>query len=207
VRRGFVNGMTFHIVGQNGAGFQALGSHSGNAAPWGEGHHAHFHRHFGHAVGVLLVGDDLPQATNRVTLSDTLTDSSGLPAARIAYRLHENDARLIRFAGERARELAAAADAWDLKLNDFGLASAAGYRPPAWHLLGTARMGDDPAGSVTNKWHQAWDCANLYIVDGSSLPTGGAVNPTSTISALALRAATHLRDGFAILRRATTTAA
>ena len=50
-------------------------------------------------------------------------------------------------------------------------------------------MGADPASSVVNRWHQAWDVPNLYIVDGSSMPSGAAVNPTSTISALALRAA------------------
>ncbi len=203
--RGFVNGMTFHIVGQNGAGFQALGAHPGNVAPWGARHHAHFRSHFNHGIGFLLVGDDLPQPTNRVTLSLTSKDSSGLPAPHITYKLHENDKRLIRFAADRAREFAAAADAFDFKLNDFGLSSADGYRPPAWHLLGTARIGDDPANSVTNKWHQAWDCANLYVVDGSSMPSGAAVNPTSTITAMALRAASHLRDNFVDLRRATVT--
>jgi choline dehydrogenase-like flavoprotein len=43
---------------------------------------------------------------------------------------------------------------------------------------------------------------NLYIVDGSALATGGVVNPTNTICALALRAALHLRDNFSELRRA-----
>jgi choline dehydrogenase-like flavoprotein len=192
--RGFVNGMTLHIVRQNGAGYQALGSHSGNAAPWGVDHHAHVRRHFGHSIGMLLVGDDLPQASNRVTLSDKLVDSSGLLAPHIHYKLHENDARLIRFAGDRSLEFSKAAGAWDYKLNDFGLSAASGYRPPAWHLLGTARMGSDPEQSVTDKWHQAWDCPNLFVIDGSSMPSGAAVNPTSTISAMALRAAEHLRD-------------
>ena len=74
------------------------------------------------------------------------------------------------------------------------------YVPPAWHLLGTARMGADPASSVVNRWHQAWDVPNLYIVDGSSMPSGAAVNPTSTISALALRAAGNIAANFATLR-------
>ena len=59
-----------------------------------------------------------------------------------------------------------------------------------------------PETSVINRWHQAWDVPNLYIVDGSALTTGGVVNPTNTICALALRAAEHLRDNFADLRRA-----
>jgi choline dehydrogenase-like flavoprotein len=64
-------------------------------------------------------------------------------------------------------------------------------------------MGASPEDSVVNKWHQSWDVPNLYIVDGSVFPTGGVVNPTSTITALALRAAEHLRDNFADLRTAT----
>jgi choline dehydrogenase-like flavoprotein len=63
-------------------------------------------------------------------------------------------------------------------------------------------MGADAETSVINRWHQAWDVPNLYIVDGSALTTGGVVNPTNTICALALRAAEHLRDNFAELRRA-----
>ncbi|HMB63211.1 MAG TPA: GMC oxidoreductase, partial [Eudoraea sp.] len=57
------------------------------------------------------------------------------------------------------------------------------------HLMGTARMGDDPKNSVVNSINQAHDIKNLFIVDGSSFTTAAAVNPTSTIMALALRAA------------------
>jgi hypothetical protein len=57
------------------------------------------------------------------------------------------------------------------------------------HYMGTARMGHDPARSVVNARHQAHDVPNLFVVDGSSFTTSGGVNPTSTIGALALRAA------------------
>ena len=79
--------------------------------------------------------------------------------------------------------------------------------PPAWHLLGTCRLGDDPANSVVNQWGQSWDVPNLYLMDGRILPTGAAVNPTSTIGALALRNATHLRDRFGDARGDKRTAA
>ncbi len=64
-----------------------------------------------------------------------------------------------------------------------------GVIQPAFHLLGTARMGDDPKQSVVNRRHQAHDLKNLFIVDGGSFVTSAGVNPTSTIGALALRAA------------------
>jgi 2-methyl-1,2-propanediol dehydrogenase len=208
VRRGFINGFTLHIVRMNGAGYQALGSHSGNVAPWGPEHHAWFRRHFDRGFGILCVGDDLPLSENRVTLSDTVTDSDGLPAPRVAYRLHPNDMRMMDYAVDRAVDgggghpaappgspLARASNAFDVKVNRWTLPDR-GYAPPAWHLLGTCRMGSDPETSVVNEWGQAWEAPNLYIMDGSVLPTGGAVNPTSTIGAVALRNASHLRDRF-----------
>jgi choline dehydrogenase-like flavoprotein len=53
-------------------------------------------------------------------------------------------------------------------------------------------MGRDPAASVLDPHNRAHDVDNLYLVDGSTMPTGGAVNPTNTIQALALRAADHI---------------
>ena len=91
------------------------------------------------------------------------------------------------FPHDRAVDLAGAIDAVDHRINDFGL-SGPGYCPPAWHLLGTCRMGDDPETSVIDRWHKSCDCPNLCTIDGSSMVTGAAVNLTSTISALAHRA-------------------
>jgi choline dehydrogenase-like flavoprotein len=199
--RGFVNGFTLHAVRLNGASYQALGGHSAKRPPWGAAHHDWFRSHFSRGLAVLVIGDDLPLPTNRVTLSETRTDSSGLPAPHIQYDLHENDRRLLRYGIDRAVDILNAADAKDIRIGDFVEADGR-YRPPTWHQLGTARMGEDPAASVTTLWHQAWDVPNLYIVDGSSMPTGAAVNPTSTISALALRAARRIAANFERLRKA-----
>jgi choline dehydrogenase-like flavoprotein len=59
----------------------------------------------------------------------------------------------------------------------------------AYHPLGTARMGVDPNSSVVDANHQLHDCAGLYVVDGSAVPTSLGVNPQVTIMALATRAA------------------
>ena len=204
--RGFINGFTMQVVRANGAGYQAIGSHSGHVAPWGREHHAWFRRHFGHVFGIFLMGDDLPLPENRVTLSNSVKDDDGIPAPQISYRLHPNDRAMMDFAIERAKDVARAVDAFDVKVNDY-TAPEVGYAPPAWHLLGTCRLGTDPRESVTNQWGQTWDVPNLYIMDGSLLPTGAPVNPTSTIGALALRCAGRLRDTFGEARRATRTAA
>jgi len=61
-----------------------------------------------------------------------------------------------------------------------------------WHLLGTARMGRDPTNSVTDARGRCHAVPNLIVADGSLFPTVGAVNPGSTIGALALKLADDL---------------
>ena len=191
VSRGFVNGFNFNVARGGAAASVALGSFANQPAPWGAGHHAWFARRFGHGFGAFAIGDDLPQATNRITLSQTERDSSGLAAAKLHYVPHANDQRMMRFAIERLKDLAGAAGAFDIAVNTYCEPDGT-YRTPAWHLLGTCRMGSDPAASVTDKWHRTWEVPNLYVVDGSSVVTGGVVNPTSTVCALALRAGRHI---------------
>jgi len=60
------------------------------------------------------------------------------------------------------------------------------------HLLGTCRMGNDPATSVVDKYHRTHDVRNLFLCDGSSFVTSGRGQPTMTIQALAFRAADHI---------------
>jgi choline dehydrogenase-like flavoprotein len=196
--RGFINGFNFNIARGGPAGMTAIGTFGNAPAPWGAGHHAWFRRHFSRTMVAHAIGDDLPQASNRITLSDTLTDGDGLPAAKLHYVPHENDRRMMAYMADRLRDLAAATGAFDHRINDY-IDATGTYRTPAWHLLGTCRMGSDPETSVTDGWHRSWEVPNLYVVDGSSLATAGVVNPTSTVCALALRAGRHL----AAQRRAT----
>ena len=66
-------------------------------------------------------------------------------------------------------------------------------RVAGWHLMGTARMGRDPASSVVNEWGRSHDVKNLFVIDGSLFVTAGAVNPTYTIQALALHIADRIK--------------
>jgi 2-methyl-1,2-propanediol dehydrogenase len=200
--RGFVNGFNFNCASTGHAGSQAQGLLTQTPAPWGAAHHEWFRTRFDRGFGVFAIGDDLPNPDNRITLSASMKDALGRPAPKLHYVPGDNDERMMRYQLARLEEIAKAAGAVDYKLNDYKDAEGV-YRTPAWHLLGTCRMGTSPEMSVVNKWHQAWDVPNLYIVDGSVFTTGGVVNPTPTVCALALRAAEHLRDNFQKLRGAT----
>ncbi len=197
VSRGFVNGFNFNcLTSAPSAGELATGWLSGTRAPWGAGHHDWFDRRFGHSIGLFAIGDDLPNPENRVFLDDRLRDADGVPVIRMHYEPGENDRRMMNYMLDRLADVASAAGAFDVAFQDYRDADGV-YRTPAWHMIGTCRMGDDPETSVVNKHHQSWDVPNLIIMDGSVLATGGVVNPTPTISALALRASEHLRDNLA----------
>lgn len=198
VARGFVNGFNFNVARTGPAAAAATGAFGQRPAPWGSDHHSWFVRHFGRSFGAYAIGDDLPQASNRITLSETETDGDGLPAAKLYYRPHENDICMMRYGIDRLRDLARSVDAFDVAVTDYYENGV--YRTPAWHMLGTCRMGADPETSVIDNWHRSWEVPNLFICDGSSFATGGVVNPTSTVTALALRCGRYIAETFTNLR-------
>lgn len=140
-----------------------------------------------HSRSYLYSGqiDDLPEPTNTVTIDATLTDTDGIPAPRITYRISDNSRKQLAFLLDRMDEAHRAAGA--VRTVRLPLAS-----DQPGHLLGTARMGRDPATSVVDPFGRAHDVPNLYLADGSIFVTGGAVNPTSTIVALAHRIARQI---------------
>ena len=201
--RGFVNGFSLQVGTALGAANSALGTNTGHLAPWGAGHRKFFNEHFGHHALVYVQGEDLPVRTNRVTLDPEVVDSSGLPVPHVNYDLHENDRRLIEWGRARAHEAAEAAGG----VTDTASTGIGGIDgpPPGWHIMGTCRMGNSPEDSVTNKWNQTWDIPNLFITDASSLTTGAAVNPTSTLGAVAIRAAEYIKSRFSDITEQTKT--
>ena len=87
---------------------------------------------------------------------------------------------MMDFAIDRAVDLVQACDAWDIKINRWERFGR-DYAPPAFHLYGTCRMGVDPETSVTNEFGQSWEVPNLFVMDGSLMPTGGALNPADRV--------------------------
>jgi choline dehydrogenase-like flavoprotein len=123
---------------------------------------------------------------NNITLDPNNTDQWGRPAIRATYRDHDDDLAIARFLSERSQELMDAAGARKFWAHEVGLSTG------GEHLLGTARMGDDPKTSVIDRYHRSHDVPNLFICDGSSFVTSGRGQPTMTIMALAFRAAEHI---------------
>jgi choline dehydrogenase-like flavoprotein len=124
--------------------------------------------------------------TNSVSIDPELKDAWGIPAIRVTYQDHSDDLAMAKFLQDRALEIMRAAGAekvWraSQRITRGGV-----------HLLGTCRMGNDPASSVVDKYHRTHDVPNLFLCDGSSFVTSGRGQPTMTIQALAFRAADHI---------------
>ena len=153
---------------------------------WGREYKRLLNHNYSRTMNADVHTTSLPVETNRIELDPELKDDWGLPAMRVTWKDHDDDLAMMAFLAERANEIMDAAGAlrtWrpDDYRQRFGV-----------HLLGTCRMGDDADTSVVDKYHRTHDVRNLFLVDGSSMVTGGRGQPTATIQALAYRAADHI---------------
>ncbi len=190
--RDFLRGYTFEFTRGRGPVITALAGMRSGRVPWGDEHHTEYRRIFNRSTGMVAICEDLPEAHNRVTLDPTLVDSNGIPAPKITYKLSDNSRRMLDHAVARATEALRAAGAYEV-------ASETPLAVGGWHLMGTARMGSDPARSVVNEWGRSHDVKNLFIVDGSIFVTSAGVNPTATIQALTLYIADAMKKRLANL--------
>jgi choline dehydrogenase-like flavoprotein len=182
--RGFVRGYSFQVARGLSPIASAFGGSVGDRVPWGREHRRAYDARFDRTATVAVIGEDLPEAHNRVDLDPTLTDGHGIAAPRVTYTLSDNSRRMLDHGLARAREVLVAAGAHEVDVNPL-------LRAGGWHLMGTARMGRDPKTSVIDAEGRCHEVPNLYVVDGSALVTSAGVNPTSTIQAVAL----YIADG------------
>jgi choline dehydrogenase-like flavoprotein len=136
-------------------------------------------------AGLWLVGEDMPQATNGVTLHPTEKDQFGLPIPNVHFDYHANDVAMRGHAYQRGTLVYDAMGAIRIVRVPLSLSC---------HNLGTCRQSARREDGVCNKWGQAHDIKNLFISDGSQFTTGAAANPTLTIVALAIRQADYIAD-------------
>lgn len=151
---------------------------------WGQAVHGLIEKTVGRAFDWGIGIEDLPSEESIVSLDPDLTDSDGIAAPRVRYRIDEFAKANLAWQIERAKEAHEAAGAVETVVTD--------WSQWGWHLLGTCRMGDDPATSVVDRYGRAHDIPNLYIVDGSVFVTSGPQPPTATIAANAHRCVGHL---------------
>jgi choline dehydrogenase-like flavoprotein len=137
-------------------------------------------RDFVHWATIGALCEFLPQPDNRVTLADE-KDRHGLPVAHFSYSQCDNDRQLVKAATQSMEAILRGAGASEVMTIDR-------YA----HLVGGARMAARAEDGVVDRDHRVFGVPNLYVVDGSVMPTQGSANPALTIMALAARAADRL---------------
>jgi choline dehydrogenase-like flavoprotein len=136
-------------------------------------------------AGMWIVGEDMPQETNRVTLDATAKDKFGMAVASVHFDDHPNDVAMRNHAWKQGQAI----------YDAVGATRTMPTPPyPSTHNLGTSRMSEKPKDGVVNKHGQTHDIPNLFVSDGSQFTTGAAENPTLTIVTLAIRQADHIAD-------------
>jgi choline dehydrogenase-like flavoprotein len=171
--RGFARGFSIQTVGPLPIDWAEHVSAEGH---WGRALREYV-RDYNHWTLLGVLCELLPQADNRVTLADE-KDRYGMAIARFDHSLGDNDRANIAYATSVMHEIWDGAGAQDtLTIDRYA------------HLVGGCRMGFTPDDSVVDANHRAWGVRNLFVVDGSVLPTQGAANPALVIMALADRCA------------------
>lgn len=144
---------------------------------------AYFHEY--RMIDFEVFHDFIPNRGTRVELDRERCDKWGLPTARIHLEIDEHQRKAGKWLVDRGLEIFAEMGADELKVEEVGL--TAGIL-----VHGTCRAGHDPATSVLDPYCQAHEVPNLFVVDGSFMPTSGGVPPTLTIMANSFRVADHI---------------
>ncbi|WP_035281899.1 GMC oxidoreductase [Brevibacterium album] len=184
-RRGFVRGAKWGLQPAGGPESH-LFSYPWTADPrrWGRDFSTTMRERLGRSAMWSIVSEDLPDPANRVVLDPRRRDRAGTPGVRVEYRQDGNSKRLLAFHIERAAEALRAAGVRTVLADPL-------VRASGWHLMGTARMGEDPDTSVVDPWGRSHDVPNLHVFDSSAWPTSSGFNPAATQAAMALRSSAH----------------
>ena len=157
---------------------------------WGLEHKRKVRETFGRAFTISAIGESLPNDQTHIDIDWSNVDHMGLAVARINSYLDEMALQRLSFMADKCREIidACGIDEVFEEHGSYDFFSST-------HVFGSCRMGQDPSQSVVNPDCRSHKWKNLYIVDGSVFPsTGGGESPALTIEAVAIRAASKLRD-------------
>lgn len=150
------------------------------APSWGAAYKSHLRKAFIRYTNLQLLLEPLPYEDKRLDLDPTHKDARGIPVCRVTNPPHENERRMVRFIGEKGREILRQATKMFGGGHVWGGTNVT-MSALMTHDTGGTRMGASPAMSVTNRYGQMWQVANLFPVGGSLFPSMSGHNPTETI--------------------------
>jgi len=181
-----------------GMGVEGLNEHIGGmVGGYGDKLRKDAKRFFGSTIGMAGRGESVAQFENRCTIDSETVDKFGIPVLKFDYKWTDYERLQAKHMTDTFEEIAHNMGGKVLgtkpgKEKDYGLLAPG----QIIHEVGTTRMGDDPATSVTNKWQQLHDAKNVYVVDAGPFTSQADKNCTWTIMALSMRASEHLVEQF-----------
>lgn len=134
-------------------------------------------------MSLYAFGECLPYYGNKVELNKEKKDKWGLPILKITAGFKENEMKMRKDMKEQIQEMLEV-----MGLKNIEVREGSHIMGDATHLMGTARMGRDPKTSVLNGFNQSHDINNLFITDGSCMPSSSYISPSLTYMALTARA-------------------
>jgi choline dehydrogenase-like flavoprotein len=151
---------------------------------------------YGATVGMSGRGEAIAREDNYCEIDPDTVDKYGIPVLRFHYKWSEHEIKQAKHMKETFREIihkmggVVTSGGDDGPGNDYGLLAPGRII----HEVGTTRMGNDPKKSAVNKYCQAHDCNNLFVVDGGPFVSQADKNPTWTILALSMRASEYILE-------------
>jgi len=150
---------------------------------------------YGSTFGMSGRGEAIAREDNYCEIDPATVDKYGIPVLRFHYKWSDHEVRQARHMKQTFAEIidkmgAVVTFGKDGAENDYGLEAPGRII----HEVGTTRMGNDPKKSAVNKFNQAHECKNLFVVDGGPFVSQADKNPTWTILALSMRASEYIID-------------
>jgi choline dehydrogenase-like flavoprotein len=187
-------GFGFGIEGLNGA--HEVNGKKKEAGGYGASLKEDYRYFYGAGIGMAGRGEAIPDISNYCEIDPNVVDKYGIPVLKFNVKFSEHEVKQAKHMKETFREMMhnmGAVITWGddgTPENNYGLESPG----KIIHEAGTARMGNDPKASALNKYNQAHDCKNLFVVDGAAFVSQADKNITWTIMALSMRASEYLMD-------------
>jgi choline dehydrogenase-like flavoprotein len=181
----FIRGYHF----QGGGGAYEYPGMAHDLPGFGKGFKSSVRKYYPAMLSIGGFGEVLPRKENRVSLDAAVKDAWGIPVLRFDFRFGDNDLKMAKDMADTAEEMLKAAGAESIKIERDPL-------PEGWsiHEIGTARMGDDPKASVTDRYCRLHDVPNVYLADAGPFVSGGTQNTTWSILAMCWRTMDYLKE-------------
>lgn len=196
-----LNGDNFDHGGLGFFGGAVISATTGGARPiqsrpvppgtprWGSAWKQATAKWYGRAFGIGASGASYAHRENYLDLDPTYRDALGRPLVRMTYNFRENDRRLAAYFGDVVERIAKAVDGGVTARSRGPLGDFSVIPYQSTHNTGGTIMGRDPKTSVVNRYLQAWEADNLFVLGASVFPQNASYNPTGTVGALAYWAA------------------